>query len=872
MEYLVARARGLFQYRDLAGSGGATEETQLDVEGTGILSANAKVRRSRRCMWITTLAFLLLAVVIIAAAVKNRQHLKAAADALMKSVEDSGEQAKTMEDEPANPDVGVKSAQRTRIPYKLRDFVRSSYYARGFNGTWISHKEILFRDSNLGLSITNVETQVTRTVVSHNQAKNLHPIDFTFSADRSYLLVKTSSQRVWRRSSIGSYALVRMNSDGRPTSQAFKLLPPHAEDGGDDMNQFLRFVSWAPVGNALAYVDYENNIHYRHSAEAKDNQLTTNGVEDVIFNGIPDWVNEEEVFEDNKAIYWSPDGTKLVYGVFNDTQVEVVKLPRYGNWKKDGFNSQNYPFLQYFIFDDFRYPKVGATNPSVSVILANVGPPGVSSPVKFYELPPPESLEDAEYHYTFVRWPSNSTVAVNWMNRIQNKTAINICDVADQVQCQEKYMYEEHNGWVDYHFDIVFNPYNARRQFLTIKPSKTEPRYRQLFLVNIESNQRTFLTAGQFEVTKILKWTREDHVYYLATKEGDPGARHLFRLSLANPRAECLTCNTQEMMPQLRHREKCEFVDVKMSKDGSFYVMDCKGPGIPYSCLHHTATNTLLSVWSDNAALENRYSLLESATVRYEKVPVPGTNQQANVVLFMPPGADSGKKFPLLIDVYGGPGFQVVDKKWAGSSYGAFMSAGEGIIYARIDPRGSGFQGDAWRHAVYRQFGTFEATDTIHVTKYLQDNLPMVDRDRTAIWGWSYGGFLALSVLTQDTEHVFACGASVAPVVRWELYDTYYTERYMSTLDDNPEGYRNSTPLRGITNLRGKQYLVVHGTHDDNVHYQQSMMLAAALEEKDILFRQQSYPDQDHSIAHYTKHLYHTLTNFFTEECFKQET
>jgi len=158
--------------------------------------------------------------------------------------------------------------------------------------------------------------------------------------------------------------------------------------------------------------------------------------------------------------------------------------------------------------------------------------------------------------------------------------------------------------------------------------------------------------------------------------------------------------------------------------------------------------------------------------------------------------------------------------------------------------------------------------DTISVTRQLQQNLGFVDAARTAIWGWSYGGYLSLSVLTRDTEAVFACGASVAPVVRWELYDTLYTERYMGRPVDNPEGYNASTPLWRLDNLRTKKYYLVHGTHDDNVHYQQSMMLSGALEEKDILFRQQAYPDQDHSINDYRKHLYHSLTSFFTNDCF----
>jgi len=331
-----------------------------------------------------------------------------------------------------------------------------------------------------------------------------------------------------------------------------------------------------------------------------------------------------------------------------------------------------------------------------------------------------------------------------------------------------------------------------------------------------------------------------------------------------------LTCKHQEMIPHLQHRSNCDFASVSMSKGGSYYMMECHGPGIPYSCLHQTHNNSLLSLWTANYDLENKYNEVDSATVQYLEIGVEGSDQKAQVMIYLPPGVERepGKRWPMLVEVYGGPGFQKVDKQWQGYGYPAYVAGSLGVVYAVIDPRGSGFQGDAWRHSVYKKFGSVEVSDTISVTKHLQDNLDYIDASATAIWGWSYGGFLSLSALTKDTSGVFKCGASVAPVVKWELYDTIYTERYMSTPQDNPEGYNSSTPLWGLENLRHKKYYLIHGTHDDNVHYQQSMLLSGALEEKDILFRQQSYPDQDHSISDYRRHLYHSLSNFFTDDCF----
>jgi dipeptidyl-peptidase-4 len=171
-------------------------------------------------------------------------------------------------------------------------------------------------------------------------------------------------------------------------------------------------------------------------------------------------------------------------------------------------------------------------------------------------------------------------------------------------------------------------------------------------------------------------------------------------------------------------------------------------------------------------------------------------------------------------------------------------------------------------------FGMAEVDSTLEITKYLQTSLPYVDKDRTAIWGWSYGGYLSLSTLISDKQNIFQCGASVAPVTDWTLYDTYYTERYMGLLDDNINGYNRARVFHKLNNLSkyNKKYFVAHGTHDDNVHFQQSMLLSAALEEKDILFRQHAYPDQDHGIGMYHQHLYHTLTDFFKNDCFRDIT
>ena len=226
-------------------------------------------------------------------------------------------------------------------------------------------------------------------------------------------------------------------------------------------------MSWSPSGNAIAFVDYSNNLHYRyaikstldnivdsryrynsgwtvailfififsrHSAESEDIQLTDTGEDGVIYNGIPDWVSEEEVFEDNKALWWSPDGSRLVYGVFNDTLVESVSLTRYGSWSKARPDKQGYPFLQYPILETIKYPKAGTTNPGVALWAAVVGVrPGER--IAQHQLAAPASLRGEEAHFSSVAWRDSSTAAVIWMTRLQNVSAITLCSILDNTRC-----------------------------------------------------------------------------------------------------------------------------------------------------------------------------------------------------------------------------------------------------------------------------------------------------------------------------------------------------------------------------------------------------------------------------------------------------
>lgn len=325
-------------------------------------------------------------------------------------------------------------------------------------------------------------------------------------------------------------------------------------------------------------------------------------------------------------------------------------------------------------------------------------------------------------------------------------------------------------------------------------------------------------------------------------------------------------------MPEFPSRDPCQYYDVKMSLDGSFMTMICQGPDIPYACIHSTTVpDRNILTFETNSRIESTLQRFDMPTLEFREIPVSDSDQRAQVRLMLPPDFDPAKKYPMVVYAYGGPGYQAVDQKFNWNEIGTYLAGSKDVIYATVDPKGSGYQGEDWRQAVYHNFGTAEVQSLTEVTRHLQANLDYIDADKVGVWGWSYGGYLSLMSLSKDTNDTFKCGASVAPVADWTLYDTYYTERYMglNTENDNADGYKRSSAFQYLENLRTKKYFLLHGTHDDNVHYQNSMLLSAKLEEKDILFRQQAYPDQDHSISRYRTHLDHSLVNFFLSDCFK---
>ncbi|XP_011494919.1 PREDICTED: venom dipeptidyl peptidase 4 isoform X2 [Ceratosolen solmsi marchali] len=740
-----------------------------------------------------------------------------------------------------------RNEQLENYGISLHDWLSGSLSTKSFNGTWLSGNEILYEDVRGNLMIFNTSAKKSHNVFRERNDIFITSFDHQFSADRKYLLLAFNYQRLFRHTYLAHYKILNLET-------------LHETFLNENDSPVLQLVVWAPQGNALIYI-FQNNIYYRPHAEiAEDYQITYNGVFGTIYNGVPDWVYEEEVLSSNKAVWFSPSGTKLVFGHFDDTNTSIMNIPYYG-----------FPGItfQYPTAIPIHYPKSGTQNPTVKLFYVDLQKI-VKGNVTLIEIEYPPQLSNVERILAAVSFPTDDLVSAVWMNRIQNEVYFHICNITNQ-NCITALSYKEKNGWVEQFVPPLYCKDGT--SFLLILPQKQSNYgdWRHVILVkNVTSNSPKIiaLTSGLFVVTEILTWDEENHyVYYLATSEQDPAQKHLYRVSTLyhNSTSDCLSCK----IVNESDGGYCLYNLAEFSKDNSHYVLTCAGPGIPEITIYNKNV-TKLYTWENNKNVAEHITKKSRPIIKRLTVPLSG-NFKAHVKLLLPPNVDlSGKrKYPMIVYVYGGPDTNEVTEKF-NIDWGTYLVTNKNIIYTSIDGRGTGLKGNKIMFAVYRNLGTVEITDQINVTWYLQNNFSFIDATKTAIWGWSYGGYATGMALAKDYDGIFKCGLSVAPVTDWTLYDSIYTERFMGlpNASDNLWGYDQSQLLNKVDNIRYKEFYLIHGTLDDNVHYQQSMLLAKILEQKDILFRQQTYTDETHDIARMRLHLYHSMENFL-DECFK---
>ncbi|VVC36524.1 Dipeptidylpeptidase IV, N-terminal domain,Peptidase S9, prolyl oligopeptidase, catalytic [Cinara cedri] len=703
-----------------------------------------------------------------------------------------------------------------------------------FDATWVSDDEILAQDDDGNIILYDVNKSI-KSVLAFNSMQHVKDCGiYELSADRKYLLIGYNfSKNAYQHIHTRNYDVINIKT-GKQVTLRDTLHKPrdvmHAE--------------WSPTDSSLAIVD-GYNIFYIPTV-AKPNhakQLTFHGSKDF-YNGIPDWVYKEEIFRSNRAMWFSGRGTKLAYATFNETLVPTVYLQYYG--------IPDTMYDQYSRLFNYHYPKVNDPNPTVelfvqSLNIKNDPAPAISiKPVNTYTN---ETILDT------VIWSGDEHLYVMWMNRIQNESHLVHYYISNNsVEVRETMEFLQENGWLNFRRSILID---SEQQVALVYPTEQTngDSYGHVTVIQTNGEMKT-LTDGKFEVTKLVKWNSEtNYIYYLANVEGGPEKQHLYRVLVnfecgQQNQPECLTCDTG-----------CNFNEATFSEKNTYLAHICMGPSIPYVNIMKTDGENI-AAWETN---KNVYRQLENVTLpRVLFLTIPLVDGfEASVKLLIPPGLDvsPGKKYPLIINSYGGPMVNVALDKFQ-IDLDMYLSVNHNIIVACIDGRGTELRGTDTLFENYKKLGTGEIDDQIIVAKYLQKTLSYVDSDRTGIYGWSYGGYVAGMALAKDNEHVFKCAVSIAPVTDWIYYDSIYTERLMGMYTENFEGYRNSSLIENATNLRHKKYMLIHGLFDNNVHFQHSVMLSKELQHLGITFSQQFYPDESHSFSSNRNHLYRTIIDY----------
>jgi dipeptidyl-peptidase-4 len=642
--------------------------------------------------------------------------------------------------------------------------------------------------------------------------------EYSWSPDGRRLLIFTNTEQVWRTNTRGDYWVLDLSG------WSLKKL------GGTGPASTLMFAKFSPDGGRVGWVRYrEYNIYVEDVASGAVTQLTKDGSRTTI-NGTFDWVYEEELgLQDGWR--WNPDGQSIAYWQLDATGVRDFLL-------YDTTDSL------YAFATPVQYPKAGETNSAgrVGVVSASGGD------TRWMSVPgDPRNHYIARMEWVPARGGSKELV-IQHLNRLQNTLHVMLAD-AQTGQVRTVFT-EQDSTWVEQFDELRF--LNGGRDILWLSERSG---WSHLYLFPRDGKAPRAVTSGNFDVLSVQRVdTLGKWIYYTASPD-NPMQRYLYRVNYAKRGAPVRVTPANETGTH----------GYNMSPSGRYAIHTYSRFGVPPTAtLVALPENRSLRSLVDNATLKAKVAGLRLGATEFRPIDI-GEGIKLNAWFIKPPNFDSTSHYPVLFFVYGGPGSQTVTDAWGGQNYLWYqMLAQRGYIVASVDNRGTGARGRAWRKIIYKQMGVVETRDQAAAARVI-GRLPYVDSTRIGIWGWSYGGFMSLNVITQAPD-VYRMAIAVAPVTHWKYYDTIYTERYMGLPQENAAGYDKGSPLTYAKNLRGR-LLIVHGSGDDNVHYQNTEKMADALIAANRPFSLMVYPNRTHSITGGTtrQHLFTLLTKFVEE-------
>lgn len=647
---------------------------------------------------------------------------------------------------------------------------------------------------------------------------------FTLSKDRDAVLISTNTAKVWRRDTRGDYWVFSLS-----TGKLHKL-------GGDAKPSSLQFAKFSPDAKSVGYVR-ENNIWVEPAGgQGKPTRLTADGsisADGEVINGTFDWVYEEE-FDCRDGWDWSPDGRSIAYW-----QIDTRGVPRFTMINQtDG----RYPRLV-----SFAYPKTGERNS-----LCRVGVVPAAGGATTWMKVPGDTRSDG-YIPKMEFTPDGKGIVLQRMNRRQNRNDVMLADPATG---ETRALFAETDAaWVDAHDDGMRWMADGRR-FVWISERDG---WRHAYMASLDGGVPALLTAGDYDVKEILKVDEEGGFLWFAASPGKPTEQYLYRAPL-KPAGK----QPERVTPP----DATGWNDYRISPKGSLAFWTHSAFGLPPGQrLVDLNGHKQIRTTHDNAKVRAAVAALARSPVEWFKVPL-GAGLEMDGWMIKPPGFDPARRYPVLFHAYGEPAGQTVADRWGGNNYlWHLYLAQQGYIVASMDNRGTKTpKGRDWRRSVYRKIGQITVADQAAGARELAKK-PYVDPARMAVWGWSGGGSMTLNLMFQHPE-IYSTGMSVAPVPDMNLYDTIYQERYMGLPADNSGDYKAGSPITHAAKLRGN-LLIVHGTGDDNVHYQGTEKLVNTLVAEGKDFTLMAYPNRSHSVSEgkgTTRHLYGMMTRYLLEK------
>lgn len=626
--------------------------------------------------------------------------------------------------------------------------------------------------------------------------------DYYFGNNGNLILLRGQAEQIYRRSSTAKYSLYNN------TTKSVSVIANGTRIG---------YATISPDGKNIAYTR-DNNLFVQNLGTLSETAVTTNGKLNEIINGSTDWVYEEE-FSFAQAFFWNTDGTKLAFYTFNEKEVPVYNMQKWGKLYPEDYK--------------YKYPKAGEKNSEVSISV--------------YDLKAAKSTlvdigNEKDHYIARINWTESPNVlSLRRMNRLQNKLELLHADA--QTGKTSLILEEKSDTYIDINDDLTYLPGN--REFIF---SSEKDGFKHLYLYDITGKLVRQITSGNWEIDDFFGINPKNGLLYFTGTEAGSAQRQLYSIETSGKNKKQITKGAGT------HR-------IGFAPALEYYTDEYSDANTPPVFTLADKTGKTIRTLEDNAGLKEKLQGLALGKKEFFDFKTSEGNNLKGWMI-KPSDFDPNKKYPVLMYVYGGPGDQRVIDAYGGTDYLWFqLLTQKGYIVVSVDGRGTGGRGAAFKKSTYANLGKLETQDQIEAAKYLATQ-PYVIKERIGIWGWSFGGYMTALCMTKGADF-FKAGISVAPVTNWRFYDSIYTERFLKTPQENAAGYDDNSPVKHASKLKGK-FLLVHGTGDDNVHFQNAVAMEDALIAANKQFDSFYYPNRNHGIyGGYTRlHLYNMMTEF----------